>query len=297
MRPLFILGKGEILLGVNGTGEESLPILFQELFPELSPKYIDPLSLMAGMAAKKALDSASQPLEADARRHCAVVLGTGFGALESSVAFDQQALLKGPNTVNPMDFPNTVANAAGSRIGIWLQLKGPNVTLTNGGTSLLDALGFAWEGLNSGLFQRCLVGAAEKIPNFLRASAPVGDGAILFLGTGEESSGTSFGVEDFLSIQWKRDGTIPLPFRSRLDDFWGGVEWAALPEGSPLGPFLPDGISRGAAGDPAREQGMGGRKALEDFFSSGWPSGVVASMAAEERRVTLVKLSAGKGKG
>ena len=162
-----------------------------------------------------------------------MVLGTGFGALESSVAFDQQALLKGPNTVNPMDFPNTVANAAGSRIGIWLQLKGPNVTLTNGGTSLLDALGFAWEGLNSGLFQRCLVGAAEKIPNFLRASAPVGDGAILFLGTGEESGGTSFGVEDFLSIQWKRDGTIPLPFRSRLDDFWGGVEWAALPEGSP----------------------------------------------------------------
>lgn len=171
MKPLAVHRQGEAFLDQDGLTVENLPDEFQKAFPDLSPKYIDSVSLLASIAASRALKEGISSFTEEQRKDFAVIVGSAFGAIDSTITFDAQALEKGPNAVNPMDFPNTVANAAGSRIGIWLQLKGPNVTLTNGGTSLIDAIGFAWEGYNSGLFQRCLVGAVDKVPAFLKPLA------------------------------------------------------------------------------------------------------------------------------
>ena len=54
MRPLFIRRKGEVFLGPEPSALEDLNAQFQKFFPDISPKYIDPLSLMAGVAAAKA---------------------------------------------------------------------------------------------------------------------------------------------------------------------------------------------------------------------------------------------------
>ena len=285
-------------LGEDGLNLGTLPGEFQKFFPDQSPKYIDPLSLLAGIAAGRIFHPGDNPPKPDPED--AVILGTAFGALDSSMEFDRQALLKGPNSVNPMEFPNTVANAAGSRIGIWLQLKGPNVTLTNGGTSFIDALGFAWEGMNGGLFRRCLVGAADKVPDFLKPSPTEGkspnsikEGAFLLLTTGEESEGF-LQVENYFSVQWKPDGTLPQGYHNPLNDFFENVEWLGLPLGSPAERFVPQRTVRFIPESSIMELGMGGQAALDHFLSSSKRTGVLGSVAAEERRVSLVKLRRGK---
>ena len=167
MKPLTICRRGEALLNQEGLTVESLPGEFQKAFPDSFPNTLISFADGGNRLPKglKRTDGLPKPgREKGFFHHC----GNAFGAIESTVVFDAQALEKGPNAVNPMDFPSTVANAAGSRIGIWLQMKGPNITLTNGYTSLIDAIGFAWEGFNSGLYRNCLVGAVENVPDFLK---------------------------------------------------------------------------------------------------------------------------------
>ncbi len=296
MKPLVLQRKASVLLGQEGLKMEDLPGEFQALFPDQSPKYIDTLSLMAGIAAGRIFrrgDNPPVPNPTDA-----VILGTAFGAFESSVEFDRQALIKGPNTVNPMDFPNTVANAAGSRIGIWLQLKGPNITLTNGGTSFIDALGFAWEGMNGGLFQSCLVGAAEKIPEFLKKaglkgnpSLTIQEGAFLMRASGSEDDEGFLQVEDYASAQWKPDGTLPAGSGNILKSLLDEAEWIGLPMATPVEKLLPEGVFRFVPNSSILELGLNGRISLEHFLSSPNHLGVLGAVAAEEKRISLVKIA------
>ena len=296
MKPLILTHPASAILGQNGLDPTRLPDEFSALFPEQSPKYIDALSLLAGVAAGRIFlrgENPPRPSPDDA-----VILGSAFGALESSVDFDRQALLKGPQTVNPMDFPNTVANAAGSRIGIWLQLKGPNVTLTNGETSFIDALGFAWEGMNGGLFNRCLVGAADKLPDLLKTaglavkqtgSFKVKEGAFLFLATGDEGEGF-LQVEDYVTAQWKADGILSTGFKHRLSEFFRDAEWIGLPEVTPVEALLPPGLFRFIPEPSVLELGLGGLASLVSFLSSSQSVGVVGAVAVEERRISLVRI-------
>ncbi len=296
MRSLIIHGKGEAILGRGGLTLEDLPVRFQEVFPEVSPKYIDSLSLLAGLAAREALRGSPGALEEKARKECAVVLGSAFGAIESMLEFDAQALLKGPNAVNPMDFPNTVANAAGSRVGIWLKLTGPNVTLTNGDTAFLDALGFAWEGLQGGLFKRGLVGAVEKVPSFLRPmetpSGPVKlrEGAFFLQASGERGENALFEVTGHFAAQLKPDATLPSAFSDRFDALWDGVDWLGCPKGTPLEPRFPVELERFTPSPGILELGMGGLESLNAFLASPAIRGVLGVFSRAERKISLVRV-------
>ncbi len=302
MKPLFIHRKGEVFLGRDGITVETLPAEFQKLFPEISPKYIDPLSLLAGIAAGGVLNSAAPQEITERGRDFAVIVGSAFGAIDSTIDFDSQALSKGPNAVNPMDFPNTVANAAGSRIGIWLQLKGPNVTLTNGGTSFIDAIGFAFEGTNDGLIKRCLVGSAEKVPGFLKPFSNQGDpspdfseGACFLLASGEEEANSLFRVEDYFGIQLKPDFSFPAVFHERFQKFWEGVEWLGCPEETPTGLSIPKNLVRVAPHSRVLELGLGGFESLNAFLSAPQSCGVVAAGSKNERKYSFIKLKKGRG--
>jgi len=296
MKPLIIHRAGEAILGRDGLDLDGLPQEFQRLYPSESPKYIDPLSLLAGVAAGRALKGYG-PLSSDqTRRHFAVVLGSAFGAIDSSLDFDRQALLSGPNTVNPMDFPNTVANAAGSRVGIWLQLKGPNVTLTNGETSLIDAIGFAWEGYHAGLFQHCLVGAAEKVPPPLKpladpsqAAPEFMEGAFL-LASGEDGDDFLFQVADYFAVQMKPDSSLPKPFLSRFERLWQGASWLGCPMETALEPLFPPHIVRYAPNQSVLELGLSGYGSLKSFLSSSQSCGVVAVFSKRERKFSCIKI-------
>ncbi len=297
MKPLIIHRQGNAFLGNNGLTIETLPAEFQKSFPDVSPKYIDALSLLAGIAAARALNGMAAGLEEAARRNFAVIAGSAFASMESVVDFDSQALLNGPNTVNPMDFPNTVANAAGSRIGIWFQLKGPNVTLTNGSTSFVDAIGFAWEGYNSGLFQTCLAGAVEKAPAFLKSMAAPPDSAMIFkegatflLASGDASQGASFEVVDYFTLQLKGDLSLPLGFQKRFELLWNGVQWLGAPEEHFLESGFPRGLIRHSPNPAVLELGLGGSDSLDHFLSSAYSCGVVAAVSKTERKISFIKI-------
>jgi hypothetical protein len=296
LKTLSIHRKGEIFLGQGGATLEVLSDLFQELFPEISPKYIDYLSLMAGIAAGRALVSAGSSLNDDIRREFAVVLGSAFGAVDSSQDFDHQALLKGPNTVNPMDFPNTVANAAGSRIGIWLGLRGPNITLTNGGTSFIDALGFAWEGLNGGLLNHCLVGAADKIPHSIKALAPstrpdsFREGACLYWASCEGKADSLFEIVDYFAVQLGPDSSLPDGFLVRLNQLLEGVQWLGCPQDLPFQDRFPRGIPFSYTDETISELGLGGLDALDRFLTTTQSCGVIGAMSKNERKISLLKV-------
>ena len=297
LKPLIIHRQGNALFGSDGLTAETLPVEFQKSFPEVSPKYIDPLSLLAGIAAGRALNGMADGLEEKARQNFAVIAGSAFASMESVLDFDSQALLKGPNTVNPMDFPNTVANAAGSRIGIWFQLKGPNVTLTNGSTSLVDAIGFAWEGYNSGLFQTCLTGAVEKVPAFLKpmASPPAPamtfkEGATFLLASGDRSQGALFEVVDYFTSQLKPDLSLPLGFQKRFELLWNEVQWLGAPEGSLLESGFPTGLIRHSPNPAVLELGLGGSDSLDHFLSSASFCGVIAAVSKKERKISFIKI-------
>jgi hypothetical protein len=298
LRPLTIHRKGEAILGRDGLALEALPLEFQRIFPDVSPKYIDNLSLLAAIAAGRAID---KPLEENIRKDFAVIMGSAFGSLDSVVDFDAQALQKGPNTVNPMDFPNTVANAAGSRIGIWLQLKGPNVMLTNGETSFIDAIGFAWEGSNSGLFEHCLVGAVEKLPAFLKSLAAGSpseagrEGACFLLASAGPKEDSLFQVVDYFALQLNPDLSVPKGFKGRFEGLWDGVEWLGCPETTPLDPLFPRGLIRTSSPSPVRELGLGGLESLIAFISGTASCGIVGAFSKSERKVSFIKINKKKG--
>ena len=297
LKPLILHRKGDALLGQNGLTDATLPVEFQKTFPDVSPKYIDNLSLLAGIAAGRALNGMAAGLGQEARRNFAVVAGSALASMESVLDFDSQALLKGPNTVNPMDFPNTVANAAGSRIGIWFQLKGPNVTLTNGSTSLVDAIGFAWEGYNSGLFQYCLAGAVEKVPALLKpmaapASPPAAfrEGASFLLGSGIRNEDFLFEVVDYFTVQLRPDLSLPIGFQKRFELLWNEVEWLGHSDSGFLESYFPKELVRYSPNPVVLELGLGGLESLERFLSTPSPCGVIATASKMERKISFIKI-------
>jgi hypothetical protein len=295
MKPLTIHRQGNALLGRDGLTWEGLPGEFQRAFPDLSPKYIDDVSLLACVAAARAFDGTLPSFPEEQRKAFAIIVGTAFGAIDSTLEFDAQALEKGPNAVNPMDFPNTVANAAGSRIGIWMQLMGPNVTLTNGGTSLIDALGFGWEGYNSGLFQRCLIGAVDKLPAFLRplvGSNPdeLREGACAFLASGASEGDFLYQVTDYFAIQLKEDLSLPVALIPSFKRLLEGVEWLGCPQGAPLEALFPPSLTRTPPPASLVELGLGGLESLNTFLSAAPSCGVVGAFSKPERKISFIKI-------
>ncbi|HYH02132.1 MAG TPA: beta-ketoacyl synthase N-terminal-like domain-containing protein, partial [Bacillota bacterium] len=116
----------------------------QDLLPGINFRSVNRQSIFAGIAARRAIatyleEAGFQP------EQTGVVMGSTFGAVTSIGEFYRKALGEGVNAVSPMEFPNTVANAPASRVGIWLKLKGPSISLSDGLISGLNAVGYAYD--------------------------------------------------------------------------------------------------------------------------------------------------------
>ena len=73
----------------------------------------------------------------------AIVVGTQSAAIAETARFAREIDDVGAALVNPALFPLTVMNAASGLAAIQHQCEGPNVTLSNGASSALDALVYA----------------------------------------------------------------------------------------------------------------------------------------------------------
>lgn len=113
-------------------------------------------------AAKLALAASGWTTEALSREDVGLVLGTMFGSVHTISKFDRHALVQGPACASPMDFANTVINAAAGQTAIWHKLRGINSTIACGSTSGLVAVGYATDLVRYGHQSAVLAGGADE---------------------------------------------------------------------------------------------------------------------------------------
>jgi len=128
-----------------------------------NPRALDRTSQLVTAAATLALDQSGWSLEMRRQHEVGLVLGTMFCSVHTIAEFDRRGLTLGPNYVSPMDFANTVINAAAGQAAIWHDLRGVNSTIAGGITSGLQALAYATELIRSGQATALLAGGAEEL--------------------------------------------------------------------------------------------------------------------------------------
>ncbi len=106
-----------------------------------------------------------------------IALGTGWGSLESVVAFEWETCSISPRFLNPLLFAETVANVPGGQISIFFGWSGFSLTVSCGGASGLDAIAQGMDLLEENRAPMLIVGGADAL------NAPVlqvlaSDGAI-----------------------------------------------------------------------------------------------------------------------
>ena len=134
-------------------------------------KYLGPINLrpldrssrLASAAARLAIDDSGWTPDTLAQENVGLVLGTMFGSLKTISEFDQRILEAGPTYVSPLDFANTVINAAAGQTAIVHKLRGVNSTISTGPTSGLQAIAYASDLIRSGGAKALLAGGVEEL--------------------------------------------------------------------------------------------------------------------------------------
>lgn len=132
----------------------------------LGPKNLRPLDRtgqLATVAVELALADAGWPLAERDRQEVGLVLGTTFCSARTIGEFDRRAMKDGPEYASPLDFSNTVINAAAGQVAIWHHLRGVNSTVSTGLASGLHAIGYAAQLIRAGRATTLVAGGAEEL--------------------------------------------------------------------------------------------------------------------------------------
>jgi len=115
-------------------------------------KKLDRSSQFAMVAAGKAFESGNfEPNgSANAARY-GCVLGSGIGGLTTISEQIERLVLKGPSRVSPMTIPKLMLNAGGGNIAIKYGLRGPNYSVATACASATNAMGNAFELVQSSI--------------------------------------------------------------------------------------------------------------------------------------------------
>jgi 3-oxoacyl-[acyl-carrier-protein] synthase II len=124
---------------------------------------LDRTSRLVASAAQMALESSGWSVEMRTLQEVGLVLGTMFCSVHTISEFDRRALEAGPTYASPMDFSNTVINAAAGQTAIVHNLRGVNTTISTGLTSGLDAISYATDQIRSGRARALLAGGVEEL--------------------------------------------------------------------------------------------------------------------------------------
>lgn len=136
---------------------------YKRWFPESSKriKKMDMAGKYASCAALFALRHAGLEAPPDPAR-AGLVTGSMFGGLEACLAFHSDLVLKGPDNINPVLFPNTSHNVACGHVAITLSLKGPVTALVSGLAASHEALALAARTIRAGRADLMLAGGFER---------------------------------------------------------------------------------------------------------------------------------------
>ncbi|HEX6903134.1 MAG TPA: beta-ketoacyl synthase N-terminal-like domain-containing protein [Thermoanaerobaculia bacterium] len=155
------------LFPMDGLGEhragEIRPFEAREYLGERNLRPVDRTSRLLLVAAQQALDASGWTPEMRAGTDVGLILGTTFCSVRTIAEFDRRGLQLGPSYASPLDFANSVINAAAGQAAIWHGLRGVNSTVSAGEASGLAAIGCAVDLIRSGRAASLLAGGVEEL--------------------------------------------------------------------------------------------------------------------------------------
>ena len=154
-------------LSSDGSGRrragEIRPFEPRDYLGERNMRPIDRTSRLLLAAAQRALDESGWTPELRAEREVGLMLGTVFCSVKTIAEFDRRGLQLGPSHVSPLDFANSVINAAAGQAAIWHGLRGVNSTISAGEASGLLAIATGTNQIRGGHADALLAGGAEEL--------------------------------------------------------------------------------------------------------------------------------------
>lgn len=124
---------------------------------------LDRTGRLAATGVELALADGGWPMEQRKAQAVGLVLGTMFCSVKTIGEFDRRAQGAGPEYASPLDFSNTVLNAAAGQVAIWHHLRGVNTTLAAGSVSGLHAVGYAADLIRRGRADVIVAGGVEEL--------------------------------------------------------------------------------------------------------------------------------------
>ena len=149
-------------IGCRQAGEIR-PFEPRDYLGECNLRPIDRTSRLLLIAAQQALAASGWTPELRAGSEVGLVLGTIFCSVRTIAEFDRRGLQLGPSYASPLDFANSVINAAAGQTAIWHDLRGVNTTISAGEASGLSAIAYAADLLRGGRATALLAGGAEEL--------------------------------------------------------------------------------------------------------------------------------------
>ena len=128
-------------------------------FGERNYRPLDRTGLLTVAAVGDCLASAG---DLPAPERIGLVVGTAFGSVATISSFDRRAETAGPIYAKPLDFANSVINAAAGQAAIWHDLRGVNATCCGGTASGLLALLYGRDLLRGGRADLVVAGGVEE---------------------------------------------------------------------------------------------------------------------------------------
>ncbi len=125
------------------------------------------LSRLAVAASCEALTDSGVKVTDDNRQRLGVIFSSAFGSTHQTDAFFLSLLEHGPQSAEPILFPDTVPNAPASHVAMFHQLQGPNSTFCQNHLSGENALAFAAALLAGGQADALLVGGVDELSAIL----------------------------------------------------------------------------------------------------------------------------------
>lgn len=160
------------LAPASGLADDGLPVLPVGQLAEFDPRAylgegnlrpLDRLSQLVAAATGRALADAGWIRERLEAAEVGLVLGTMLSGVHTIGEFDRRGMSRGPAYASPMDFANTVINAAAGQAAIWHGLRGTNATVSAAAASGLQAVGHAADLIRAGRAEVLLAGGADEL--------------------------------------------------------------------------------------------------------------------------------------
>ncbi len=131
-------------------------------FDRKEARRMDRFTQFAVAAALLALEDAGLEMARLDPERVGVILGTGFGGMETLTEEFEVLLTRGPSRVSPFLVPMMIANMAAAQIAIVTGAKGPNETVVTACASSNNAAGEAYRLLQRGEADVAITGGVES---------------------------------------------------------------------------------------------------------------------------------------